>query len=250
MTTGFHDRRYIITGAAQGIGFSVAESLVSLGAKVALVDINSDAVEQVSRELGSNALAFSADLTDESQVEEVVASAIRGLGGLDGLVNNAGIVLNGPAEQTSYADFRKVIDVNLSAVFLCARAAGRFLISQNDGGSIVNTASISAQVVVRPQEQVAYNASKAAVVGLTKTLAAEWAEFGIRVNSVSPGFTLTKLVQSEKLAPLHALWKKRIPLGRLAEVEDLTGSFEFLLSDKSAYITGHDLIVDGGYTLW
>lgn len=243
-------RRIVVTGSARGIGFAVAEALIANGNHVALVDINSEKVNDAASRLGPNAIALTADLTNEGDVEKVFDDAVSALGGLDGVVNNAGIVSNGPAERTSFEDFRRVMDINLNAVFLCSRAAGRIFQESSVRGSIVNTASISAQIIVHPQKQVAYNTSKAGVIGLTRSLAAEWASYGIRVNSVSPGYTRTDLVKSDDLADLYSSWEALIPMGRLAEVGDLTGGFEFLLSDSAAYITGHDLVVDGGYTLW
>ncbi|MBM9477603.1 SDR family oxidoreductase [Nakamurella flavida] len=239
-------KRVVVTGAASGIGKGVATALVQGGARVVLLDRNVDAVTAVADELGATAIGC--DVTDEDQVRAAMRGAAEHLGGLDGAVNNAGIVLNEPAESMSLVDFNRVIAVNLTGVFLCAREQFPFL--ADGGGSIVNTASMCAGIVVRPQPQVSYNASKSAVVGLTRSLAAEWADRNIRVNSVSPGYTLTELVRSPELAPQHEQWSSLTPMKRLADIDDLVGAYLFLLSDQAGFMTGQDIVIDGGYTVW
>lgn len=239
------DLRIVVTGAGSGIGRAVTHALVAADAQVALVDQDADGVARVADETGMP--GFVCDVTDEGAVHETMRQITSAFGGIDGAVNNAGIVRNAPAEEMSLEDFDDVLSVNVRGVFLCARAEFEHL---RPGASVVNTASMSASIVVRPQPQVSYNASKSGVVGLTRSLAAEWAAHGIRVNCVSPGYTLTELVASPALADQHEVWKQFIPMGRLAEVADVVGPFLFLLSPRASYVTGHDLIVDGGYTLW
>lgn len=243
---GLRGKRVVVTGAASGIGKGVATALVEADARVVLLDRNVEAVTAVAHGLG--AIGIGCDVTDEGQVRRAMAQAAALWGGLDGAVNNAGIVMNEPAATMSLANFDRVMAVNVTGVFLCAREQYQFL--AQDGGSIVNTASMSARIVVHPQPQCSYNASKSAVVGLTRSLAAEWADRKIRVNSVSPGYTLTELVRSPELAPRHGEWSALTPMKRLADIEDLVGAYLFLLSDDAGFLTGQDIIIDGGYTLW
>jgi len=183
-------------------------------------------------------------------VRAAVGQVVQAFGGLDIGVNNAGIVINAPAQQMTDEQWDRVVAVDLRGVFLCAREEGRVMLKQGRGGSIINTASMSASIIVRPQPQCAYNAAKSGVVGLTRSLAAEWAPHGIRVNAISPGYTLTDLVRQEPIAHMHDFWRSLVPMGRLGEVDDLVGALVFLASDASAWMTGQDLIIDGGYTVW
>ncbi len=246
-TPTMEGRRVMVTGGARGIGFGVAKALIQAGAAVALLDIDSSAVEAAASRIG--AVPVQCDVGNESSVQRAVATCVYELGGLDGAVNNAGIVTNTAAEEMSAEEFGQVVAVNLTGVFLCAREAGRVML-ENRRGSMVNTASGAAHIVVHPQPQCSYNASKTAVLGLTRSLAAEWASRGVRVNSVSPGYTMTELVQAPALADKHAEWSALTPMGRLAEVDDLVGTYLYLLSDAARFVTGQDIVVDGGYTLW
>lgn len=239
-------KRILVTGAARGVGRAVAEALAEEDAQLALLDVD-EKIDSTAAELDTHAL--NCDVTHRGAVDDAVTQATSLLGGLDGAVNNAGIVTNAPAEEMSDDDFDRVLDVDLRGVYWCARAEDRVMLERGVG-SIVNTASMSARIVVHPQPQCAYNAAKAGVVGLTRSLAAEWAARGVRVNSVSPGYTLAELVRTPALMPQHEAWRSLVPAGRLAEVDDLVGAFVYLLSDASAYTVGHDLVVDGGYTLW
>jgi len=166
-------------------------------------------------------------------------------------VNCHGIGQWFPAEEMNEKDWDKMINVNLKGVFLMCQIVGRHMIKRKYG-KIINIASMSGKIVNKPQPQAHYNASKAAVIMLTKSLAAEWAEYGINVNSVSPGYTLTPLVDNLlKTKPEYAdYWKPLIPMGRFARPIDIVGAVIFLASEAANYITGHDLVVDGGYTIW
>jgi NAD(P)-dependent dehydrogenase (short-subunit alcohol dehydrogenase family) len=240
-----------VTGGARGIGKSITEGLAEAGARVAIVDIDREEAEHTAAELagqGYEACAFQCDVTVQSQVSDMVESVISRWGSLEIAVNNAGRVINTPAEEMTQEQWGAVIDLNLTGVFFCAQAAGKAMIDCGIKGSIINTASMSARIVNHPQPQVAYNASKAGVIMVTKSMAAEWAQYGVRVNSISPGYTGTELVM--KLKELHDKWIEATPMKRLAEPDEMKGAVVYLASEASSYVTGHDLVVDGGFTLW
>ena len=243
----------LVTGGGQGIGRGFAQALAEAGASVAIVDVNPITAQQVTAEiqkLARRAISVVADVTVSADVKRMVDTVVGEWGRLDIAVNNAGRTAWDKAEDMSEEDWDDVLDLNLKGVFLCAQAEAKVMIPQKYG-KIVNTASMSARVVNRPQGQASYNASKAGVVHLTKSLAAEWAPHGIRVNCISPGYTLTPLVRNiPEVAEHLPLWTELTPIGRLGEVEDLKGSIVFLASEASDLMTGHDLVIDGGYTIW
>jgi NAD(P)-dependent dehydrogenase (short-subunit alcohol dehydrogenase family) len=246
------ERRAFVTGGAAGIGAAIAIALAEAGADVAVLDIDAEAAEAVAeavRQNGRRGLAVRCDVTSPADVAATIDQVVGEFGGLDIAVNNAGIVVTATAEEMSSDDWDRVMEVNLRGVFLCAQRAGRVMLEQGRGGSILNTASMSASIVNHPQPQCSYNASKAGVVQLTKSLASEWAAAGIRVNSLSPGYTSTLLTSGDELAELRAQWTALTPIPRMAEVDDLTGPAVFLVSDAARFMTGHDLVVDGGYTI-
>lgn len=178
----------------------------------------------------------------------MVAEVVKTYGKLDACYNNAGICINAPAEEMTYEQWKKVIDCNLSGIFLCATAAGRVMLKQGYG-SIINTASMSGHIVNVPQPQCAYNASKAGVSLLTKSLAVEWAKKGVRVNCISPGYIGTDLIMSrEDLKPLISQWNAIAPMGRLGKPEELESVLVYLAGDTSSFTTGSDIIVDGAFT--
>ncbi|MBM3190794.1 MAG: glucose 1-dehydrogenase [Chloroflexi bacterium] len=241
-------RTALVTGAGQGIGRALALALAEAGADVAVADIAVPAVEETAQEIisrGQRALALQADISDGEAVRDMVACVLAEWGQLTIAVNNVGIRRWAPAEAFPLADWDAVMNTNLRGTFLCCQAEGREMLARGYG-KIINIASMSATIVNHPQTQVAYNASKAAIVHMTRSLAAEWAPRGVRVNCISPGYTRTPLVQ--RIA--NPAWLADIPMGRLAETSDLQGAAVYLAAECSDYITGHNLIVDGGFTLW
>ena len=234
----------LVTGGAQGIGFEIARALGEAGARVVIADQDPAVGEAAALSLGARF-----ELLNVTDVGAVRALAAR-LGRLDVLVNNAGIVRNGPAESTSDDDWNAVIDVNLSGVFWCCREFGSLMLEAGSG-SIISTASMSGFISNHPQKQVAYNASKAAVTHLTRSLAGEWAPRGVRVNAIAPGYTETPLTR-EGLARTEwsDLWIRETPMGRVAQPQEMAPAVVFLASEASSFVTGHTLVIDGGYTVW
>lgn len=242
-------RNIVVTGAARGIGFEIARSAHEAGARVIIADIEEQAGQVAAKEIGADAVTV--DITDPASVSSTVAEVEHQHGRIHGWVNNAGIVRNVPAEDMPDEDWRSVLTVNLDGTFWCCREVGRHMLSKG-GGAIVNIASMSGMVSNRPQPQVAYNTSKAGVIMLTKSLAGEWASRGVRVNSVSPGYTATVLLEQVKAQKPEwgALWDGDTPMGRSAEPREVASVVVFLLSDASSYMTGSNVVVDGGYTVW
>lgn len=219
---------------------------------MAIVDVNLEGAEAVAKEIadatGSKTIAIRCDVTNQEDVEAMVAEVAGTYGKLDACFNNAGICLNVPAEEMTFEQWNKVININLNGVFLCATAAGRVMLKQGYG-SIINTASMSGHIVNVPQPQCAYNASKAGVSMLTKSLAIEWAKKGVRVNCISPGYIGTDLtLNSEALKPLIEQWNAMAPMGRLGRPEELQSIVVYLAGDTSSFTTGSDIIVDGAFT--
>jgi len=242
-------RKALVTGAGRGIGRVLALCLAKAGCDVAVLGLHIENVMTLSeeiRQLGRNSVAVQADVAVKEQVDRAFAKSVDALGGLDICVNNAGIALHHPSETLAEADWDRLMDVNLKGVFLCCQAAARYMLPLKRG-SIINVASMSGSIANIPQQQAAYNASKAGVIMLSKSLAVEWAEAGIRVNSLSPGYIRTEMAL-ETSPQLVEEWVPLIPMKRLAQVEELQGAAIYLASDASSYMTGSDLIVDGGYT--
>ena len=246
----------LVTGGGQGIGRAFAHALGEAGAAVAVVDLVAERAHSVAAELekkGVDALAIAADVTGADQVQGIIDRVMRQWGRLTIAVNNAGIGGWASAETMSEAHWDQVMELNLKGVFLCAQAEGRVMLEAGYG-KIINTASMSAHIVNRPQPQIAYNTSKAGVLHLTRSLAAEWAARGVRVNSISPGYMYTalleKLLESPEGQQMVPQWVNMTPLGRLGDVTDLQGAIVYLASAASDFMTGHDLVIDGGYSLW
>ncbi|PWG59539.1 SDR family oxidoreductase [Bifidobacterium catulorum] len=241
-----------VTGGARGIGKSVATAFMEAGANVAIVDVDIDEATKTAAELDAahdgRSFAIACDVTVPEQVDAMVAKVVEEFGGLDVAFNNAGICMNIPAEEMTPAQWAKVININLTGIFLTAQAAGKVMLKQGHG-SIINTASMSAHIVNVPQPQCSYNASKAGVIQLTKSLAIEWAKRGVRVNCISPGYIGTDLtLSSESLKPLIAQWNAMAPMGRLGKPEELQSICVYLAGDTSTFTTGSDFVVDGAFT--
>jgi NAD(P)-dependent dehydrogenase (short-subunit alcohol dehydrogenase family) len=243
----------LVTGGARGSGKSVATAFCEAGADVVIVDVDLAEAEKTAAELagatGRRVIAFRADVTSPDDAAAMVAAAVEAFGKLDIAMCNAGICKNIPAADMTLAEWKQVIDINLTGVFLTAQAAGRQMMKQETGGSIINTASMSGHIVNVPQPQCSYNASKAGVIQLTKSLAIEWADKKIRVNSLSPGYIGTELVlASETLKPLISQWNAMAPLHRLGSPDELQAICVYLAGDAASFTTGADFVVDGAFT--
>ncbi|MEE6177334.1 SDR family oxidoreductase [Mycobacterium sp. 050134] len=240
----------LVTGASSGIGKQVARAYLEAGAQVAVAARHFDALEGVSRELAdagaARVLPVRCDVTRPDEVTGMVDRVTAELGGVDIAVCNAGIIAAEGMLDISPEEFQRIQSTNVNGVFLTAQAAARAMVGQGRGGVIINTASMSGHIINAPQRVGHYCTSKAAVIHLTKAMAVELAPHRIRVNSVSPGYIRTELV--EPLAEFHAQWEPKIPMGRLGRPEELVGLYLYLASDASSYMTGSDLVIDGGYT--
>jgi NAD(P)-dependent dehydrogenase (short-subunit alcohol dehydrogenase family) len=246
----------LVTGGGQGIGRAYAHALGEAGAAVAVVELAAERADTVAHELsvkGIESMSVTCDVTDPDQVAAMINTIVDRWGQLTIGVNNAGIGVWADAEVMDLDEWRKVLEVNLNAVFYCAQAEARVMM-QEGYGKIINTASMSGHIVNTPQNQAAYNTSKAGVLHLTRSLATEWADRGVRVNSISPGYTRTKLVDDLLETPVGQTmlprWLDLTPMGRMAEVTDLQGAIVYLAAEASDFMTGHDMVIDGGYCAW
>lgn len=240
----------VITGGAKGIGYSTAQAFARQGARVALLDMDAGALDAAVAALaaeGAQAMAVQASVTDADAVERAFAQVADTWGGIDVLVNNAGISANKPTLEVTVDEWRRAVDINLTGVFLCAQAAGRRMVPAGSG-SIINLASMYG--VVAAPDRAAYCATKGAVVLLTETLAVEWGPAGVRVNALAPGYVETDLVRDlaarGRLDPERL--KQRTPLRRMAQPAEMADLAVFLASRQAAYITGHTLVADGGWS--
>jgi NAD(P)-dependent dehydrogenase (short-subunit alcohol dehydrogenase family) len=243
-------RKALVTGAGKGIGKVLAIALAEAGCDVALFGLHKENLTVVAnaiKKLGRKSIVLPGDVSKKDDVARAFTIIKLEFGRLDICVNNAGISMQEPVEEMPEEDWDKIIDVNMKGVFFCSQEAAKMMIPQK-GGSIINIGSISARTVNVPQPQAVYNTSKAGVIMLTQTTAVEWVPYGIRVNAISPGYMKTEMTLSS-MSHLFPTWESLTPMKRLGVPEELRGALIFLASDASSYMTGHDLVVDGGYTI-
>lgn len=245
----------VVTGGGQGIGFSCAQALGEAGAVVVVAEMMPDRVKSsvtALEKLGLKASGITLDVTKSKDVDKAAAEIIKRHGRVDILVNNAGVAKSDVrAEDTSDEHWRFHMDVNVDGVFWCCRAFGREMLKQGKG-AIVNIGSMSGYIVNKPQPQSFYNASKAAVHHMTRSLAAEWATRGVRVNAVAPTYIETPLTAFgiKENPEMYKTWLEMTPMGRVGQPDEIASVVQFLASDAASLVTGTIVLADGGYTCW
>jgi NAD(P)-dependent dehydrogenase (short-subunit alcohol dehydrogenase family) len=242
----------LVTGAGSGIGRAIALGVAASGAAVACLDRPGPGLDEVVAAImveGGKGTANPADVTDPAALADAVQLTETALGPLTLAVNCAGIADAAPAEEMGLAQWQRVIDIDLTGVFLSCQAEARVML-EHGHGAIVNIASMSGSIVNRGLLQAHYNAAKAGVIHLSKSLAMEWATRGLRVNAISPGYTATPMNTRPEVAEQVKTFEAETPLGRMATVDEIVGPAVFLLSDAASFCTGIDLVVDGGFTCW
>lgn len=246
-----NEKNALVTGAGRGIGRALALALAEAGARISLVGRDAASAHttlEMVREAGSDGIVVTADINTEEGVNTAIASTVAELGSLDILVNNAGDCIHKPALEVTRDDYDAVMGVNVEALFFLSQAAATVMAKQGKG-TIINVGSISALIVNRPQFQPIYNASKAAVHHLTKSLAAEWAPLGIRVNAIAPGYIKTEMAPVDE-PRFKARWIDDSPQQRYAMPHELGATAVYLAGEGSSFMTGSIIVLDGGYTLF
>jgi NAD(P)-dependent dehydrogenase (short-subunit alcohol dehydrogenase family) len=246
-----HGKTALITGGSSGIGKRVALGYAQAGAQVAIAARHLESLQKVADDIaaatGEKVVPIRCDVTQQDQVTSMLDQVTAEFSGIDIAVCNAGIIAITPMLDMPLEEFQRIQDTNVTGVFLTAQAAAKAMVKQGRGGVVITTASMSGHIINIPQQVGHYCTSKAAIIHLTKAMAMEFAPHNIRVNSVSPGYILTELV--EPMAELHAQWEPKIPLGRIGRPEELTGLYLYLASEASSYMTGSDIVIDGGYCI-
>ncbi len=247
-------RTALVTGAGSGIGQRIAMGLAQCGADVALVDRRTDdglaeTAEFIAKS-GRRSLQISSDVTSGAAMADAVARTEADLGPLRLALNAAGIANANPCEDMGEDQYQTLMDINMKGVWLSCQAEARAMLAHGKGGSIVNIASMSGVIVNRGLSQVHYNASKAGVIHMSKSMAMEWVDRGIRVNSISPGYTATPMNTRAEMIHQTKDFESQTPMQRMADVNEMVGPAVFLLSDAASYCTGVDLLVDGGFCCW
>lgn len=241
-------KKAFITGGTNEIGKSVARSFAEAGADVAIVDMDLAGARKFAlelEELGVRSIGVQTDVSSPEEVDRMICTILDEFGTIDIAFNNAGLCITEKAETMSFETWKRIIDINLTGIFLTAQAAGKVMI-ENGGGSIINTASMSGHIVNASRDQCAYNAAKAAVIQLTKSLAVEWAPYNIRVNCISPGYIDTEAVsESEEWRPV---WERLTPMNRRGKPEELSTAVLYLAGYGSSFTTGSDLVIDGAFS--
>jgi NAD(P)-dependent dehydrogenase (short-subunit alcohol dehydrogenase family) len=237
----------LVTGGGRGIGQVIALGLAQAGAEIAIVSRTGadETVKRIER-AGGKAYSLIADVTKEPEVDAAVKEILARSSSLDIVFNNAGVCVHKDTLEASIAEWREVLDINLTGEYVVARAAGKLMIERGIKGSIINMASMSGAIVNVPQWQASYNASKAGVIHMTRSLAVEWAPYGIRVNSLSPGYIATPM-SVDTPQELKDAWMPLIPFRRMGKPEELVGAVIYLAADSSGYTSGSDVIVDVAY---
>ncbi|GHV28717.1 3-oxoacyl-ACP reductase [Spirochaetia bacterium] len=245
---GLKGKVAVVTGGGRGIGQVVARGLAKAGAEIAIISrTGADETVRLIEKEGGKAYSLLADVTRENEVDAALKTVLSRSGSLDIVFNNAGICIHKDTTEASIAEWREVLDINLTGEYIMARAAGKIMIERHIKGSIINMASMSGSIVNVPQWQASYNASKAGVIHMTRSLAVEWSQYGIRVNSLSPGYIGTPM-SVDTPQELKDAWMPLIPAHRMGDPEELVGAVIYLAAESSGYTNGSDLIVDGAYT--